>query len=336
MPKTSSQNPAAALASRITVKKRRPAVVGPLGRPTAEPSAINLLTDEFGALIDAAQQEVAMAASTALTTLHWRIGHRLRSEILGPRRAQFGAGIVVTVGAELGRRYGPGYGEASLRQMIRFAEAYPKPEVVSEFERRMSWGHFKELLLVADPLRRGYYSGMKGELTPGLVLREPAMLDFLGQGGARCEGSAEDLESTVVREIERFLLELGAGFSLVERRKRLRLEDGESSVDLLLFHRRLRRLVAVVLSPADVEAHPRRLEPSLLWLDQHERQPAEEHPLGILLCVQGQRVSVEYVTCGMDLSTDCWSALPPRPLLEDGLRRAVERGRRRDPSSLKS
>lgn len=200
MPKTSSQTPAAALPSEMAVKRRRPPVVGPLGRPAPEPSAISLLADELARLIDGAQQEVAMAASAALTTLHWRIGHRLRAEILGARRARFGAGIVVAVGAELGRRYGRGYCEASLRRMIRFAEAYPNPEIVSELQRRVSWQHFEELMLGADPLRRGYYSAMKGELTPGLVLREPTMLDFLGHDGACPEAAPRDHASVVLRE----------------------------------------------------------------------------------------------------------------------------------------
>src|SRR5690606_7378772 len=167
MSKTSSQTRAAtALVPQLGVKRRRPPVVGPLGRPAPEPSALVRLADELGALIDAAEQEDAMTAASALTTLHWRIGRRVRSEILGARRQQFGAGIVVALGAELARRYGRGYGEAALRQMIRFAEAYPEPDFASELGRRLSWHHFKDLLVVADPLRRGYFAAMKGELTP--------------------------------------------------------------------------------------------------------------------------------------------------------------------------
>lgn len=300
-------------------------MVGPLGRPAPEPSAIGVLADELGALIEAAQQEVAMVASAALTTLHWRIGQRIRSEILGARRGQFGAGIVVAIGAELGRRYGHGYREASLRQMIRFAEAYPDPAVVSELQRSLSWNHFKELMLVADPLRRGYYAAMKGELTPGLVFRESNMLDFLGVGSSGPDSSADDdLKRAVLREVERCLVGSRAGFSLVERRKRLG-QDDRRAFDLLLFHRKLRRLVAVQIELGDGEPSANvELEFTLSWLDRHERQPGEQPSIGILLSAGHAGVGVEYLCVdGGVLAGTCREALPAPHLLQECIQRVL-------------
>lgn len=346
MSKTSSQTRAAtALVPQLGVKRRRPPVVGPLGRPAPEPSALVRLADELGALIDAAEQEVAMTATSALTTLHWRIGRRVRSEILGARRQQFGAGIVVALGAELARRYGRGYGEAALRQMIRFAEAYPEPDFASELGRRLSWHHFKDLLVVADPLRRGYFAAMKGELTPGLVLREPTMRAFLGQDRLgqdsppvepqrqQVNASLADVSDVVnlANEVERVLLAPGLGFSLVERDKRVVHEGDECTLALLLFHRRLRRLIAVdVCSPG---SSVQELERALVWLDRHERQPAEERPLGIRIFVRRNGATVEYV--GLDAQqhdADCAAELPPRQLLEQRLQDALVRAQTREQS----
>ena len=81
-------------------------------------------------------------------------------------------------------------------------------------------------------------------LTPDLVFKDPYVLDFLG---LRDTYSEKDLESALLREIERFLLELGAGFAFVERQKRIVVDGEDFYLDLLFFHRRLRRLVLVEL-----------------------------------------------------------------------------------------
>lgn len=88
-----------------------------------------------------------------------------------------------------------------------------------------------------------------------------------------------------LREIEGFLLELGAGFAFVERQKRIMLDGDDYYLDLLFYHRRLRRLVAIELKigafkPADAG----QIELYLRWLDRHERQKGEEEPIGLILC----------------------------------------------------
>ena len=82
------------------------------------------------------------------------------------------------------------------------------------------------------------------QVTPDLVFRDPYLLDFLGLH----EGFSEkDLESALVREMERFLLELGTGFSFVARQKRMTVDDEDFYLYLLFYHRKLRRLVAINL-----------------------------------------------------------------------------------------
>jgi predicted nuclease of restriction endonuclease-like (RecB) superfamily len=169
----------------------------------------------------------------------------------------------------------------------------------------------------------------KGEVTPALVFQDPYMLDFLQLTDTYSE---KDLESAILREIERFLLELGAGFAFVERQKRITLDGDDYYVDLLFFHRRMHRLVAIELKIGDFKpADSGQMELYLRWLDRHERQPSEQAPLGIILCAGKKRETVEYLDLdarGIHVA-EYLTDLPPREVLEQRLHRAIEAARNR-------
>lgn len=242
---------------------------------------VALLVRDVGAMIEAARNQIATAANATLTVLYWRIGHRVHAYVLEGRRAEYAAEIVSTVSRQLEARYGRGFDEKSLRHMLRFAEAFPHGEIVSTVSRQLSWSHFKELVYLKESLARDFYLEMcrverwsvrelreridgmlfertalskkpealirkelsalreKGELSPAIVFRDPYMLDFLELADTYSE---KDLEAAILREIERFLLELGAGFAFVERQKRITLDGDDYYLDLLFFHRRMQRL----------------------------------------------------------------------------------------------
>lgn len=147
------------------------------------------------------------------------------------------------------------------------------------------------------------------------MLQDPYLLDFLGLKDIYSE---KDLESALLREIERFLLELGTGFAFVERQKRITLDGDDYHVDLLFFHRKLRRLVVIELKLGEFKpADSGQLELYLRWLDRHERQPDEEAPLAILLCAGKKQETVEYLDLGRKgIHVDQYlTELPPRKVL---------------------
>jgi predicted nuclease of restriction endonuclease-like (RecB) superfamily len=166
-------------------------------------------------------------------------------------------------------------------------------------------------------------------LTPDLVFRDPYVLDFLG---LRDTWGEKDLENALLREIESFLLELGAGFAFVERQKRISLDGDDYYLDLLFYHRRLRRLVAIELKIGDFKpADAGQMELYLRWLDRHERQEAEERPLGLILCAGKKRETVELLELeprGIHVA-EYLTELPPRELLEQRLHEAIVRTRLR-------
>jgi predicted nuclease of restriction endonuclease-like (RecB) superfamily len=270
---------------------------------------------------------------STLVTLYWHIGHRVHKDVLGSQRAEYGAQIVQALAAQLEAEFGRGFSAKSLRHMIRFAEVYPDETIVSALRRQLTWSHFKTVIYLDDPLKRDFYaemcrverwstrmlekkiSGMlfertalsrkpeklaameikllreEDKLTPDLVFRDPYVLDFLGLRDSYAE---KDLETAILREMESFILELGVGFAFLERQKRITLDGEDFYMDLLFYHRHLRRLIVIELKLGEFKPGDKgQMELYLRWLDRHERKEGEETPIGLILCAGQRRETVE-------------------------------------------
>jgi predicted nuclease of restriction endonuclease-like (RecB) superfamily len=349
--------------------RRRSTSAKPRMRTLAQRPAA--LTAEIRRLIQSARGQVAQAVDASLTTLYWQIGSRIHRDILQEERAEYGAEIVATLGRQLEGEFGRGFGEKNLRRMVQFAEAFPDSEIVAALRRQLGWSHFKALIPMKDPLKRDFYAEMcrvegwstrtlqqkidgmlyertalskkpdalirkeladlraADRLSPDLILQDPYLLDFLGLKDTYSE---RDLESALLREIERFLLELGAGFAFVERQKRITLDGDDYYIDLLFFHRRLRRLVVIELKLGEFRpADAGQVELYLRWLDRHERQPGEEPPLAIILCAGKKRETVEILDLGRSgiHVAEYLTELPPRELLRERFHQALQAARAR-------
>lgn len=350
------------------MKAPRPAT-GATGR-AAQPVPKALLAEVRRYILEARQQTARMV-DVGLALLYWQIGDRIGREILGKRRAGYGEQIVSALGRQLELEFGRGFSEKSWWHAIRFAEAFPDHQIVSALLRELSWTHIKSIIYLKDPLERDFYAEMArvehwstrmlqerirsmlykrtalskkpeqliekelralrddNRLTPDLVFRDPYVLDFLGLKDTYSE---KDLEAALLREIESFLLELGAGFAFIARQKRMTLDGDDYYLDLLFYHRRLGRLVAIELKIGDFKpADAGQMELYLRWLDRNERQAGEENPIGIILCAGKKRETVEVLELeprGIHVA-EYLTELPPRELLEKRLHDAVLRARLR-------
>ncbi|KKL88541.1 hypothetical protein LCGC14_1923660 [marine sediment metagenome] len=141
-------------------------------------------------------------------------------------------------------------------------------------------------------------------------------MDFLGIKDGYLEN---DLESAILKELELFILELGKGFAFVERQKRMIIDGRDFYLDLLFYHRKLRRLVAIELKLGRFKAaHKGQMELYLKWLNKHERQQGEDHPIGLILCAEKSNEEVELLEMGKDgiMVAEYWTELPPKHELE--------------------
>jgi predicted nuclease of restriction endonuclease-like (RecB) superfamily len=173
-------------------------------------------------------------------------------------------------------------------------------------------------------------AGLKEQdrLTTDLVFRDPYLLDFLGLADSYSE---KDLEAAILRELERFLLELGSDFTFVARQKRITVGNEDFYLDLLFYHRALRRLVAIELKLGRFEpGYKGQMELYLRWLDKHERHhDSEASPIALILCSAKDEEQVELLQIaeGEIRVAEYLTALPDRALLRSKLHAAVERAR---------
>lgn len=329
-----------------------------------------VLLGDIRLLIETARQGAAAAVNCELTMLYWRIGRRIHTQVLEGRRAEYGEEVVLGLAEELVKEYGNSFSVKNLRRMVQFAVTFHEELNVVSLIRHLSWTHFVALIPLKDPLQRDFYAQMAsaerwsvrtlrerigsmlyertalsqkpGEtiaqelatlrdahrMSPSLVMRDPYILDFLGLRDTWQEG---DLEAAIIREIESFLLELGAGFSFVARQKRIQVGDDDFHLDLLFYNRKLRRLVAVELKVGEFKAsYKGQMELYLRWLDKHEREPQEASPLGIILCAGKKREQVELLE--LDKSgihvAEYVTTLPSRAVLVERLQQATQRAQR--------
>ncbi|WP_235425748.1 PDDEXK nuclease domain-containing protein [Cellvibrio mixtus] len=169
-----------------------------------------------------------------------------------------------------------------------------------------------------------------------MVLKDPYILDFLGLNDRYLE---KDFEDAILRELENFLLELGIGFTFVARQKRLQIDNNDFYIDLLLYNRRMKRLVAIDLKLGDFKAEYKgQMELYLRWLSKHEQEPDEASPLGIILCSGKKQEQIELLE--LDASgihvAEYLTQLPPKHVLESKLNQAIEQARGRSQSTFSS
>ena len=326
------------------------------------------LLTELRELIQSARQRIATVANSTTTLLYWHLGRRLLAESLQDERAPYGKRILASVSRELTVEFGQAFSLRSLYRAIQFCQGFTNQEIVSTLSTQLSWSHFIELLPLKDPLARDFYAEMcrierwdvrtlrqkiggllfertalskkphdviaaeigrlrDGQMSPDIVFRDPYVLDLLGLKGAYSE---RDLESAILREVEGVLLEMGTGFTFVARQKRISVGKDDFHLDLLFFHRHLRRLIAVELKLESFQpAHVGQMEFYLRWLDKHERAPGEEAPIGLILCASADAEQVELLQLDAQSIrvSEYLTELPPLSLLRERLHRAIEHAR---------
>ena len=323
------------------------------------------LVSSIRPLIEQAKAHVAQSVNSELVLLYWQIGKRISDDLPAGSRAEYGAKVVELVSKRLAAEYGKGFRRSNVFHMIRFAEVFDDAKIVQTLSGQLSWSHFIEIIYLKNPLQRQFYTEMArverwsvrtlrkkiqgllyertaishkpeelaiqelealqddDRMTPDLVFRDPYLLDFLGLEDTYSE---RDLEAAILRELERFLLELGTDFSFVARQKRMTIGDRDFYLDLLFYHRSLHRLVAIELKLGSFDAaYKGQMELYLRWLDRYERRPGEEPPIGLILCGEKNREQIELLQLdrGEIRVAEYLVELPPREILEAKLHEAI-------------
>ncbi len=326
----------------------------------------NVLINDIRKMIEDTRNSVAVTVNTGITMLYWHIGKRINNEILKGKRADYGKSIVATLSQQLIREYGKSFSEKNIRRMIQFYEVFDNEEIVVSLIRQLSWTHFIAIIPLKDLLQREFYTEMcrvegwsvralrakidsmlyertaiskkpdklakielkklreEDKLTPDLVFRDPYFLNFLGLKGTYQE---KDLEKAILRELEQFLIELGAGFCFIDRQKRIVIDNEDFYIDLLFYHRKLKRLVAIELKLGKFKAaYKGQMELYLRWLEKNEAEKEENPPLGLILCAEGNHEQIELLQLGKTgiHIAEYLTELPSKKLLKQKLHTAIK------------
>jgi predicted nuclease of restriction endonuclease-like (RecB) superfamily len=278
------------------------------------------LLNDLRVIIGTGRGRAAAAINSEMVATYWQIGERIvRDEQNGALRAGYGERALERLGRALSTEFGRGFAEGSLRNMRQFYLTYPNRSAVRS---ELGWTHYRTLMRLPDSNQRDFYARMaisgrwssrELERQIGSMLyeratlsrradllaadlpakdsapaqydatfRDPYILDFLGLQDAYSE---RDLEAALIRNIERFLLELGSDFCFMGRQRRLTIGGEDYYVDLVFYHRGLRCLVLVDLkigpfSPADAA----QMKLYLNWARLYDRREGEADPIGLILC----------------------------------------------------
>lgn len=333
----------------------------------AQSASTSSLLWDLQQIVEQTRHHVAQKVNSELTMMYWHIGERINREVLENQRAEYGKQIVATVARQLQEDFGmKGFDEKNIRRMMQFAQLFPDKQIVAPLARQLSWSHFLIVIPLKDELRREFYltmaasenwskrmlqkeiDGMLFErmaiagkpdelikkelsslrndnvLSPDLVFKSPYFLEFTGLTGMYSEKTLED---SLVAHLEQFIVELGTGFSFVARQKRMIIDGEDFYLDLLFYHRRLHRLIAIDLKLGRFKAQYKgQMELYLRWLEQNEMEPGEDTPLGLLLCTEGGEEQIELLQldkAGIKVAK-YMTELPPRDILIRQVQKSLE------------
>lgn len=326
----------------------------------------NMLYTDVCSIIDDARHRVATYVNSEACLMNWHVGKRIKEDVLYNQRAEYGKQILKRLSEQLIDRYGSGWGFQKLQHCVRAAYTFSEDEIMYATRTQLSWTHLRSLMAVDDSLARQFYMEMcrlehwntrtldakidgqlyertaisrrpedvikaelekvkdENELVPDMVFRSSYFLDLLGLPDIFSES---DLENAILTQIQQFLKEFGSDFAFLDRQKRIPVDGVDYHLDLLFYHRGLRRLVAVDLKLGKFKpAYEGQMLLYLRYLNRHDRKEGEESPIGLILCSEGNTEHIEYLMLDEDSPikvAQYYTKLPDKKLLSEKLQKAI-------------
>lgn len=325
-----------------------------------------VLFNDVCLIIDQARRHVATYVNVEACLMNWHVGKRIKEDVLYNQRAEYGKQILKNLSVKLTERYGTGWGTEKLKHCVRSAYLFSEDDIMYAARTQLTWTHLRTLMSLKDSLERQFYMEMcriehwdtrtldekidsqlyqrtsisqrpeevirrelkelreEDTLNPDIVFRSTYFLDMLGLPDVFSE---KDLENSILNQLLEFIKELGSDFTFVDRQKRITVDSEDYFIDLLFFHRGLRRLVAIDLKLGKFKpAYEGQMRLYLRYLNKNDRKPWEEEPIGLILCSEGNTEHIQYFMLDDDSDirvAQYYTELPSKELLADRLQRAI-------------
>lgn len=325
---------------------------------------IQLYSDVYH-IVERSRQRLATTINAEICMMHWQIGKRIKDDVLYNQRAEYGKQIVKNLAEQLTQRFGKGWSDRKLLHCIRAAYTFTKDEIVYAVRTQLTWTHLRSLMFIDDQLKRKFYMEMTrlerwdtrtldqkinsmlyertalsrkpeevikqkleqiqstNTLTPGVIFRSSYFLDAIGLVDVYSE---KELEDAILVNLQIFIREMGSDFAFLDRQKRITIDATDYFIDLLFYHRGLKRLVAIDLKLGKFKpAHEGQMLLYLRYLNKNERKEGEESPIGLVLCSEGNTEHIEYLMLEESnvKVAQYFTQLPDKKLLSEKLQHAI-------------
>ena len=279
--------------------------------------------DEISNLLKEARKSIVSNINTTMTKTYFLIGKRIvEEEQNGNERAIYGENLIKTLSKRLTEEFGKGFSKTNLKQMKSFYIAYRKGQTVSD-QFKLSWSHYLILMRMENIEERNFYEiesiqnnwslrelrrqidsalyerlvlsrdkakikelAFKGQVIekPEDVVKDPYILEFLGLE-EQSDYSENKLETEIINNLEKFLLELGKGFTFVGRQVRFTFDEKHFRVDLVFYNRILKCFVLIDLKIGEVTHQDLgQMQMYVNYYDRYVRLPDENKSIGIIIC----------------------------------------------------
>ena len=324
------------------------------------------LFSDVCSIIEGTRNRIATYLNTEVCMTNWYVGKRIKEDVLKNQRAEYGKQILKNLASRLSEKYGTGWGVGKLKHCVRSAYLFTEEEIGYAVRSQLTWTHLRSLMGVKDELARTFYMEMcrmehwdtrtlddkidtqlyertaisrrpeevikrelqnvkeTNTLVPDLVFRSSYLLDILGLPDTFSE---KDLEDAILSQIQLFIKEFGSDFAFLDRQKRITVDSVDYYIDLLFFHRGLKRLVVVDLKLGKFKPeYEGQMLLYLRYLNKNERREGEESPIGLILCSEGNTEHIEYLMLEEDSPirvAQYYTKLPDKKLLSEKLQRAI-------------
>lgn len=324
------------------------------------------LFDDVCTIIEGTRSRIATTVNAEVCMMNWMVGKRIKEDVLYNERAEYGKEIIKNLADKLTEKYGKGWGFEKLKHCVRSAYLFSQEEIGYAVRTQLTWTHLRGLMSIEDPLKRKFYMELTrienwdtrtldakidglfyertalskkpeelikkeleqiqttNKLTPDVVFRSSYFLDVLGLADSYSE---KELEDTILLNLQSFLKEMGSDFAFLDRQKRITVDAIDYKIDLLFFHRGLRRLVVIDLKLGKFKPeHEGQMLLYLRYLNKNERKEGEEAPIGLILCSEGNTEHIEYLMLEeSDIKVaQFYTQLPDKKILSEKLHKAIE------------
>ena len=324
------------------------------------------LLDAVVGLIDQARDRVAATVNQELTLLYWNIGKKINDDVLKNERADYGKSVIYDLSVSLTKLYGKGFSKRNLHGFVKLNTVFQDVRIVHTVCAQLSWSHLRDLIFIENEIKREFYiriciyerwsvrtlqeriDSMLFERTPiskkpeltitndleilktvqkisaDLTFRDPYFLGFLGLHDTYSE---KDLEAAIVNHLQNFITEMGSDFAFLARQKRITIDNEDFYIDLLFYHRGLKRLVAIDLKLGKFKAaYKGQMELYLAWLEKNEQKEGENEPIGLILCSEKSPEQINYLMLNQNNQikvSEYLTHLPSKQLLLEKLEKAI-------------